>query len=83
MPQLRFLALPAPDTLWLNPLAFPCYALHRGGCRRDHRPVAQRDSKPEYLDQLRCEHWEVILPELIFALDNPWTTLGHRHQTFR
>lgn len=25
------------------------------------------DSEPEYLDRIRCEQWEVVLPELVFA----------------
>lgn len=33
---------------------------------------SRRDSKPEYLDQRRCERGEVILAELIFAADKPW-----------
>lgn len=27
----------------------------------------KKDTLPEYLDQVRSEHWEVILPELIFS----------------
>lgn len=26
------------------------------------------ESEPEYLDWIRCERWEVVLPELVFAL---------------
>ena len=25
------------------------------------------DSEPEYLARVRCQHWEVVLPELVFA----------------
>ncbi|MEN8214215.1 MAG: hypothetical protein ABFR19_07615 [Pseudomonadota bacterium] len=30
--------------------------------------VARRkqDTPPEYLQQLRCDNWEVVLPELVF-----------------
>ena len=27
----------------------------------------KRDTPPEYLDRCRCERWEVVLPELVFA----------------
>ena len=27
----------------------------------------RRDTLPEYLDRCRCEQWEVVLPELVFA----------------
>ena len=27
----------------------------------------RRDTSPEYLDRCRCEQWEVVLPELVFA----------------
>ncbi len=27
----------------------------------------RRDSDPDYQDRCRCEHWEVVLPELVFA----------------
>jgi ATP-dependent DNA helicase RecQ len=29
------------------------------------------DSEPEYQAMLRCEHWEVVLPELVFEPDAP------------
>jgi ATP-dependent DNA helicase RecQ len=29
------------------------------------------DSEPEYQAALRCEQWEVVLPELIFEPDTP------------
>lgn len=27
----------------------------------------REDSEPEYHDRLRCERWEVVVPDLVFA----------------
>jgi ATP-dependent DNA helicase RecQ len=27
----------------------------------------REDSEPEYRDRLRCERWEVVVPDLVFA----------------
>jgi ATP-dependent DNA helicase RecQ len=27
----------------------------------------REDTKPEFLDSVRCDRWEVVVPELVFA----------------
>jgi ATP-dependent DNA helicase RecQ len=28
---------------------------------------SREDSKPEFVEALRCDRWEVVVPELVFA----------------
>lgn len=35
----------------------------------------REDSEPEYLDRVRCERWEVVVPELIYAPEEMYSNL--------
>lgn len=82
---LRLLQLPAVDTLWINPLAFPRNPYHRLVKHYKDAPLTRSDRSDPYLDarlalQLfsdQCQAMRDVPPEMLAAWH--WLTTRDRH----
>ena len=88
-PELKLLQMPAVDTLWINPLAFPRHPYHRLVKHYKDAPLTRSERNDPYLDSRlalllfsdQCQALREVSPELLAAWH--WlTTRGGRAAGF-